>query len=74
MPMAPWEGVTLVRTCDCTNHDALTTCAVGIAMHFDRLAREPAPPPRKPDWREGLEQAGVLRRSKGGRIEWRGRR
>jgi len=73
--MAPSEGVTLVRpwTCDCTTHDNLTTCAVGIASNFSRLTESSKPPPPKPDWREGLQQAGVLRQRKGGRIEWRGR-
>ena len=73
--MAPWEGMTVVtmQTCACTTHDNLTTCAVGIDARFQRLAGPPQPPPPKPDWREGLQQAGVMQK-KGGRFEWRGRR
>lgn len=71
--MAPWQGVTLVQMCACTQHVWGTTCPAGINSLFAGLSGT-KPPPKKPDWREGLQQAGVLRRGKGGRIEWRGRR
>lgn len=72
--MAPSEGVTLtLRLCNCTTHDNLTTCAVGISANFARLTEPVQPLPPKPDWRDGLVQSGVMRK-RGGQFEWRGRR
>lgn len=72
--MAPSEGVTLMQaTCACTTHDNRTTCAVGIRANFARLTEPAKPPPKKPDWREGLAQAGVME-ERGGHFQFRERR